>query len=178
MFLIFLLDFPGKLQQQSCSPIFYLTKEDTGKSLSRAVDCCRGGGLWPPVNCRCSWVVTLHWLGVMNMMAPVCGGGGLCSRLATQKPKYKFTPHPISILMAELCEELSENINIWHDFENIPYLSSPLLRCFPHITVQSSQHDQNWLWVTAIKILFLVRDCQILILILFTTDSTALRNGR
>ena len=45
MFLIFLLDFPGKLQQQSCSPIFYLTKEDTGKSLSRAVDWSRGGGL-------------------------------------------------------------------------------------------------------------------------------------
>ena len=126
MFLIFLLDFPGKLQQQSCSPIFYLTKEDTGKSLSRAVDWSRGGGLWPPVNCRCSWVVTLHWLGVMNMMARVCGGGGLCSRLATQKPKYKFTPHPISILLAELCEELSENICYltWFWKYSLPLLSS------------------------------------------------------
>ena len=37
---MFLIDFPGKLQQQSCSTVFDLTKEDTGKSraVSRAVD--------------------------------------------------------------------------------------------------------------------------------------------
>ena len=42
----------------------------------------------------------------------VCGGGGEGGHYGRHKNQNTNSLHPISILRADLCEELSENINI------------------------------------------------------------------